>query len=70
MENYIVRIYRRDNDNPQNIAGVVEFVGADCKKTFTTFDELNTLLTPEKKIQDASKNTGSRKYVMHCGEKG
>ena len=40
IETYIVRIYRRDRNDPQNIAGLVEIIGAGEKMTFTSRDEL------------------------------
>jgi hypothetical protein len=43
-ENYLVRIYRRDKEDPERIAGMVEFIEAGEKKTFATFDDLRTIL--------------------------
>ena len=43
MENYIVRIYRRD-DEQNTIAGIVEVVGTQEKKTFKTHEELLAIL--------------------------
>jgi hypothetical protein len=40
MENYIVRIYRYEKDNPRRLIGTVEEVGIDGKKAFTNLDEL------------------------------
>jgi hypothetical protein len=40
MENYIVRIYRYEKDNPRRLIGTVEEVGFDGKKAFTNVDEL------------------------------
>ena len=44
MENYIVRIYRRDPEDPKKIAGMVEHVGIDQGKSFTSIDELKGIL--------------------------
>lgn len=44
MENYIVRIYRRDEKDPQKIVGVMEEVGVKGKKPFKSFDELSSML--------------------------
>jgi hypothetical protein len=44
MENYILRVYRRDIGYPHKIAGTLEFVGKNEKKNFTSFDELKALL--------------------------
>ena len=40
IDTYIIRIYRRDKDDPRNIAGLVEIIGRDEKMTFTSRDEL------------------------------
>ena len=56
MENYIVRIYRRDADDPQKIAGLVELVGIEQKESFANFDELRDILGPAKKDLDAPGN--------------
>lgn len=44
MENYIVRIYRREKDGPQKFMGIVETVGEEGKKAFTHADELWEIL--------------------------
>jgi hypothetical protein len=46
METYIIRIYRRDPDDPVKIAGLVETVGEDEEKVFTSLDELCNTLVP------------------------
>ena len=43
MENYIVRIYRRD-DGMENVAGVVEIVSTQEQKPFKSHDELLEIL--------------------------
>jgi hypothetical protein len=43
-ENYLVRIYRRDEEDPERIAGMVELIEAGEKKTFATFDDLRAIL--------------------------
>ena len=40
IDTYIIRIYRRDKDDPRNIAGLVEIIGGGERKTFTSWDEL------------------------------
>jgi len=44
MENYIVRIYRRDERDGRKIAGLVEIIEADDKKPFASFEELKQIL--------------------------
>ncbi len=43
MENYIVRIYRRD-DERNTIAGIVEIVSTQEEKPFKTFEDLLAIL--------------------------
>ncbi len=43
MENYIIRIYRRDNEQ-SIIAGIVEIVSTQEEKPFHTYEELLTIL--------------------------
>lgn len=54
MDTYIVRIYRRDKKDPKKVAGVVESVGKEGKKSFSGPDALWTILSvrrrkPERK---------------------
>jgi hypothetical protein len=50
LENYIVRIYRRDHDESAKVAGIVESVETEKKKAFKNMDELARILcNPEAK---------------------
>jgi hypothetical protein len=61
METYIVRIYRRDRDDPQKIVGLVETVGKDDKKAFASRDELIMVLEGTKKeVQQREKKQGKQ----------
>ena len=44
MESFIVRIYRRDRNDPDEVAGLVETVGTDEKKAFQSFSGLVTAI--------------------------
>jgi hypothetical protein len=44
MENYIVRIYRRDDLEPDGVTGVVEAVETGEMQPFSALSELATLL--------------------------
>ncbi len=44
MESYIIRIYRRDEQNPHNIIGLVEDVGLEAKTPFHNIEELIDIL--------------------------
>ena len=48
-ENYIVRIYRRDEINADKVRGVVEDIGARGKSVFENFDELRAILRSSEK---------------------
>lgn len=45
MDSYIVRLYRRDAANPENLVGLVETVGVEEARPFHTVDELVAILS-------------------------
>jgi hypothetical protein len=45
LRNYIVRVYRCEKNNPQNLVGVVEEAGVEERKAFTNLDELWNILS-------------------------
>jgi len=44
MEDFIVRIYRFEKDQPRSLVGLVEKVGVTGRKGFTNLDELWEIL--------------------------
>ncbi len=44
MENYIVRIYRRDCADPEQVSGVLESVEQDTRRPFASLKDLNSML--------------------------
>jgi hypothetical protein len=49
MQCYIVRIYRREPDDPEALVGIAEEVETRSSRPFTSFSELRTILNfPEK----------------------
>ena len=46
MDSYLVRIYRREEDNPRLLVGVVEEPGGNGKKAFSNLYELWDILNP------------------------
>jgi hypothetical protein len=44
QDDYIIRIYRRDRQNPRMVVGTVEQVGEKLKMGFTDFEELRVIL--------------------------
>lgn len=51
MDSYIVRMYRRDADDPENLVGLVETVGEDVKRPFHTVRELVAILSEPHSIK-------------------
>ncbi len=47
MENYIVRIYRRDSIDPDKVAGVFESVENETSSAFTSLSNIVELLSPK-----------------------
>lgn len=45
VDNYIIRIYRRDEEDLRKMAGIVEQVGTEKKQAFHNLDELWAILT-------------------------
>lgn len=57
MNVYIVRIYRREKNNPRAIVGTVEQPEIDGKKAFTNLDDLWGIL-------NSGKDDGPKKKKM------
>ena len=64
MENYIIRIYRREEDNPRILVGVVEEVGVEGNKAFTNVDELLDILGPKAKASRHTQRKQMTKRMM------
>lgn len=52
MENYIVRIYRRDGVDPNKVVGVCESVEQETRDTFHTLGRLMSLISPTIGVRD------------------
>ena len=61
MESYLVRIYRKAENNPRVLVGVVEEVGANDKKAFNNLYELWDILNPIKKVEALAKKSQNSK---------
>ena len=48
MKDYLIRIHRREKNNPRILVGVVEEVGVEGNKAFSNVDELWCILNPSK----------------------
>ena len=60
MENFIVRIYRRQTDDPDCITGVVEKPGLSENKRFSSIEELIEIIAPH----NSSASGNMRKQVI------
>lgn len=67
MDNYIVRIYRRDEKNPSKLVGIVEEVGVEEKRTFENIDELCEIFRcqREKGTKIGEHKTAEKKKARH-----
>jgi hypothetical protein len=61
MTSYLVRIYRKADNNPRMLVGVVEEVGVKEKKAFSNLYELWDILNPIKKERMLSKRNSNSK---------
>ena len=61
MTSYLVRIYRKAENNPRLLVGVVEEVGGISKKAFNNLYELWDILNPVKKVQPLAKKSNNSK---------
>jgi hypothetical protein len=52
MNSYLVRIYRKAENNPRVLVGVTEEVGVKEKKAFNNLNELWEILNPTRKEQN------------------
>lgn len=48
MENCVVRIYRREKNDPRILVGVVEEIGVEANRAFSNLDELWSILNSSK----------------------
>jgi len=62
MESYLVRIYRREENNPRLLVGVVEEPGVKAKKAFQNLYELWDILNPVKRIKRTPKKNKNSKH--------
>ena len=63
MENYIVRIYRRGESCPEELAGVCESVEHETRHTFNTLDTLISLLDRKIDIRTTQDENGEKQNI-------
>ena len=61
MNSYLVRIYRRGEDNPRVLVGVIEETGVNGKKVFNNIYELWEILNPVKQEKSPKKKNKGNK---------
>ena len=64
MDTYVIRIYRRDENDPRILVGVVEEVGVGGNRAFSNLDELWFILNSSK-----AKTSQSKKHNKSLNEK-
>jgi hypothetical protein len=57
MENYLLRIYRIEKDNPRNLVGLVEKIGDKKRMGFASLDELWEILNSSKARNSESQSS-------------
>lgn len=67
MESYIVRVYRRGKDDPDEVAGLVETVGSDDKKAFQSFSGLITAIRHALGEEDAGVGLEAQSHIYPGG---
>jgi hypothetical protein len=59
VDSYIIRIYRRDIDNPKSMVGVLEAASDGVQQSFHSRDELwNSLAEAPNRVKKIKKKTG------------
>ncbi len=57
MESYLIRIYRRDVEDPEQITGTVEEIGTQESQGFKNLVELGEIITEKKRGGRAGKRS-------------
>ena len=68
LDNYVIRIYRRDKSDPRLMVGTVEEIGKKEKKGFNSFDELREILVSKARRAQRGKGVRGRKKEEHRRE--
>ena len=65
LDNYIIRIYRRDKSDPRLMVGTGEEIGTKEKKGFNSFEELREILVSKATRVQRGKGVRGRKKDEH-----
>jgi len=63
LKDYVLRIYRREKNDPRILVGVVEEVGIKERKVFSNLDELWSILNPSE--PETAKGKNRSKSLKH-----
>ena len=61
MDSYLIRIYRREEDNPESIVGIIEEIGTKEKHSFKNLSELGKIICRATKKSAGKKQRQSSK---------
>jgi len=64
MDSYLIRIYRREKDNPESIVGIIEEIGTKEKHSFKNLSELGKIICPAFKKSSRKKRPHSAETVL------
>lgn len=65
MKNYIIRIYRQDESDNNNVVGIVESVETETKNSFSSMDELIKLLCRQQALDSGITEEGIREAIKN-----
>jgi len=60
-DSYVIRVYRREESDTSQMVGLVETVGNEEKKPFTSYEELWKILSAEHTSQKIRPSTNKRR---------
>lgn len=61
MESYLIRIYRREENNAKSIVGIIEEIGTKEKHSFKNLSELGKIICPATEKSAGKKQRQSSK---------
>ncbi len=59
-DSYVIRIYRREKNDPHQMVGQVEIIGRDEEKAFASIEELWGILGAAKKIKRKRRRSSTK----------
>lgn len=65
MKNYIIRIYRQDESDDNQVVGIVESVETETKNSFSSMDELVKLLCKQQPLGNGITEEGIREAIKN-----